>query len=64
VSVFEAEIKSALTYLSYAASHHARIRLANTLERLFKEVKRRIRAVSVFPNETRELRSGFVSCLH
>ncbi len=52
VSVFEAGIGDALTYLSYPGSHHARIRSTNMLERLFKEVKRRTRVVGVFPNET------------
>ncbi len=51
VSVFEAGIGHALTYLHYPGSHHARIRTTNTLERLFKEVKRRTRVVGVFPNE-------------
>jgi putative transposase len=51
VSVFEAGIEDALTYLSYPGSHHARIRTTNVLERLFKEVKRRTRVVGVFPNE-------------
>ena len=52
VSVFEAGIGDALTYLRYPGSHHARIRTTNALERLFKEVKRRTRVVGVFPNET------------
>ena len=53
VSVFEAGIEDALTYLSYPGSHHARIRSTNMLERLFKEIKRRrTRVVGVFPNET------------
>jgi putative transposase len=52
VSVFEAGIGEALTYLGFPGSHHARIRTTNMLERLFKEVKRRTRVVGVFPNET------------
>jgi putative transposase len=52
VSVFEAGIEDALTYLSFPGSHHPRIRTTNMLERLFKEVKRRTRVVGVFPNET------------
>ena len=51
VSVFEAGIGDALTYLRYPGSHHARIRTTNMLERLFKEIKRRTRVVGVFPNE-------------
>jgi putative transposase len=52
VSVFEAGIGDALTYLRYPGTHHTRIRTTNVLERLFKEVKRRTRVVGVFPNET------------
>jgi putative transposase len=52
VSVFEAGIRDALTYLHYPGSHHAKLRTTNMLERLFKEVKRRTRVVGVFPNET------------
>jgi putative transposase len=52
VSVFDAGIEEALTYLRYPGSHHARIRTTNMLERLFREVKRRTRVVGVFPNET------------
>jgi putative transposase len=53
VSVFEAGMEDALTYLRYPGSHHARIRTTKyVLERLFKEVKRRTRVVGVFPNET------------
>jgi len=52
VSVFEAGMEDALTYLRYPGSHHARIRTTNVLERLFKEVKRRTKVVGVFPNET------------
>jgi transposase-like protein len=51
VSVFEAGIEDALSYLSFPGSHHARIRSTNMLERLFKEVKRRTKVVGVFPNE-------------
>ena len=52
VSVFEAGIGEALTYLSFPGSHHAKLRTTNMLERLFKEVKRRTRVVGVFSNET------------
>jgi putative transposase len=52
VSVFEAGIGDALTYLGYPGIHHARIRTTNMLERLFKELKRRTKVVGVFPNET------------
>ncbi len=52
ISVFEAGIEHALTYLRYPDSHHAKIRTTNVLERLSKEVKRRTKVVGVFPNET------------
>ncbi len=52
VSVFEAGLGDALSYLRCPGSHHARIRTTNMLERLFREVKRRTRVVGVFPNET------------
>jgi transposase-like protein len=43
ISVFEAGIEDALTYLGYPGSHYARIRTTNMLERLFEEVKRKER---------------------
>jgi putative transposase len=52
VTVFEAGIGKALTYLHYPGSLHAKLRSTNMLERLFKEVKRRTRVVGVYPNET------------
>ena len=53
ISVFEAGIADALTYLRYPGSHHySRIRTTSMLERLFGEVKKRTRVVGVFPNET------------
>jgi putative transposase len=52
ISVFEAGIGEAFTYLSFPGIHHAKLRTTNMLERLFEEVKRRTRVVGVFPNET------------
>jgi putative transposase len=52
VSVFEAGIEDALTYLNFPGIHHAKLRTTNMLERLFREIKRRTRVVGVFPNET------------
>jgi transposase-like protein len=52
VTVFEAGIDDALSYLVYPGTHHARLRTTNMLERLFEEVKRRTKVVGVFPNET------------
>jgi putative transposase len=39
ISVFEAGINDALSYLSFPGSHHARLRTTNMLERLFREVR-------------------------
>jgi putative transposase len=50
--LFEAGIADALNYLRYPGFHHTRIRTTHVLERLFKEVKRRMRVVRVSPNET------------
>ena len=55
ISVFEAGIEDALSYLSFPGSHHARIRSTNMLERLFKEVKRRTRWWG--SSQTREVRA-------
>jgi putative transposase len=49
VSVFEAGIDNALSYLSFPGNHHARLRTTNMLERLFREVKRRTRVVGCSP---------------
>jgi transposase-like protein len=44
-------LDEALTYTAFPSSHHRLIRTTNGLERVFREVKRRTRAVGVFPNE-------------
>ena len=38
------------TFFNFPASHWMKIRTSNVLERLNKEVKRRTRVVSIFPN--------------
>jgi putative transposase len=56
ISIFEAGIGSASTYLlNCPGAHHARMRTTNALERLFQGVKRRTKVVGVFPNETSAL---------
>jgi len=41
---------------AFPASHRRRLRTANGLERLSREIKRRTRVVSIFPNEAACLR--------
>jgi transposase-like protein len=43
-------IEEALTYYQYPAAHWPRIRTNNPLERLLREVKRRLKVVGTFPN--------------
>ena len=52
VSVLQAGIADALTFLAFPSGHQRLLRTTNGLERLFGEVKRRTRVVGVFPNET------------
>jgi len=43
--------EGALTYLDFPGGHQRHIKSTNVLERLIREVKRRTRAVGVFPGE-------------
>ena len=52
----EKNIPEGLTVFSLPASHRRRLRTANGLERLSREVKRRTWVVSIFPNEAACLR--------
>ncbi|HSG45769.1 MAG TPA: IS256 family transposase [Anaerolineales bacterium] len=52
----EKNIPEGLTVFSFPVSHRRRLRTANSLERLSREVKRRTRVVSIFPNEAACLR--------
>jgi len=47
----ETNIPEGLTVFSFPRSHQRRIRTANLLERLHREIKRRTRMVGLFPNE-------------
>ena len=52
----EKNVPEGLTVFSFPASHRRRLRTANGLERLSREIKRRTRVVSIFPNEAACLR--------
>ena len=52
----EKNIPEGLTVFSFPASQRRRLRTSNGLERLSREIKRRTRVVSIFPNETACLR--------
>ncbi len=45
-----------LSYFAFPESHHRRIRSTNPLERLNKELRRRVRVVGIFPNDAAVLR--------
>ena len=51
----EANIPEGLTVLASPVSHQRKLRTTNLLKRLNREIRRRTRVVSIFPNE--------VSCL-
>ena len=52
----EANIPEGLTVFSFPAAHQKRLRTTNALERLNREIKRRTRVVSIFPNDAACLR--------
>jgi len=52
----ERSIPEGLTIFSFPAAHRRLIRTTNGLERLNREIKRRTRVVSIFPNESSCLR--------
>ena len=55
-SWLEENIPEALTVLRIPPSHRRRLRTTNGLERLNKELKRRTRVATIFPNEPSLLR--------
>lgn len=52
----ETSIPEGLTIFAFPESHRRRLRTANGLERLNREVRRRVRVVTIFPNEAACLR--------
>jgi transposase-like protein len=52
----EKNVPQGLTVFDYPSAHRRRIRTSNGLERLSREVRRRTRVVSIFPNEASCLR--------
>jgi transposase-like protein len=52
----EENVPEALTVLHLPAAHRRRLRTTNGLERLNKEIKRRTRVATLFPNEASLLR--------
>ncbi len=49
-------IPEGLTVFAFPPKHHRRIRTTNMLERLNREIRRRTRVLSIFPNEASCLR--------
>jgi putative transposase len=52
----EANVPEGLTVFQFPATHQRRLRTSNLLERINKEVKRRTRVATLFPNEAALLR--------
>jgi putative transposase len=52
----EANVPEALTVLGLPVAHRRRLRTTNMLERINKEIKRRTRVATLFPNEQSALR--------
>ena len=55
-SWIEHNVPEGLTVFSFPVSHQRRLRTTNMLERLNREIKRRTRVVTIFPNEASCLR--------
>jgi len=52
----EANVPEALTVFAFPSAHRKRLRTSNLLERINKELKRRTRVATLFPNEAALLR--------
>ncbi|NLT68064.1 MAG: IS256 family transposase, partial [Acidobacteria bacterium] len=51
-----ANVPEGLTVFTFPSAHRRRLRTTNLLERLNKEIKRRTRVATLFPNEASLLR--------
>jgi len=52
----EKNVPQGLTVFAFPSAHRRRIRITNGLERISREIRRRTRVVSIFPNEASSLR--------
>jgi putative transposase len=52
----EANVEQSLAVFDFPAAHRKRLRTSNLLERINKEIKRRTRVATLFPNEASLLR--------
>ena len=52
----EKNVLQGLTVFAFPSAHRRRIRTTNGLERISREIRRRTRVVSIFPNEASSLR--------
>jgi len=52
----EENIPEGLTVFNFPPEHQRRLRTSNNLERLNREIRRRVKVVSIFPNEASALR--------
>lgn len=52
----EANVAESFTVFAFPATHRRRLRTSNLMERISKEIKRRTRVATLFPNEASLLR--------
>ena len=52
----EANLEESFTVFNFPKEHRKRLRTINLLERLNREIERRTRTISIFPNEASLLR--------
>ena len=56
VTWMETNIPEGLTVFAFPATHRRKLRTTNLVERLNREIRRRTKVVSIFPNEASCLR--------